>query len=212
MAGYFIDSIPWEPLEQFLVSPTDEQLEEFASIISDKLDEYDCDFSDDDIMANWPSDPSDLAPILKSHMLKEDWYERFTTMECDAWSWGLVDFFQANKGIQVHNLAEPVYWNIVEEVVKHHESAGTSGVEFSHFGKRPWNYKMPKKQDMDSWMPYHSLHSPNEAKAMRLQLIAAEDACLNSDYEEVPREYPELLEAFDNLEKKGHALLITVDT
>ena len=71
---------------------------------------------------------------------------------------------------------------------------------------------MPKKQDMNSWCPYHSLHSPNEAKAMRLQLVAAEEACLDSEYEEVPKEYPELLKAFEDLEKKGYALFITVDT
>ena len=212
MAGFYLCSLSWKAVESFLFSPSEKQLLQFAEVVSDQLDQNDEYIDDGDKMASWPVEPIDLAKVLKSHLSQEDWYAGLTHAECDVWSQSIEGYFSDNKAYKLKSIAEPVYWNIVDEVINHHKVAGTNCLEFSMLGKRPFRYTPPKKLNMDSWMPYHSMHTPDEVLLMAEQFEAAEKACLESRHEEVPDDYEELTEAFKKLKKSGDVFLVNVDT
>lgn len=212
MAGYYLDSLAWEPVREFLANPCDKHLLTFAKLISDQLDRIDSQIEDDAIMAAWPSEPEELVPILNSHLQNENWYDDFCDPEKAAWEMSISDLFSNTKVFKARFLIDPVYWSLKEEVCKHHQEAGLSYEEFSHFGSRPFRYTVSAKTDMWAWQPCHSMHTPTEVAAMAEQLAAAEETCMKSRHEEVPEEFERLTEGFQKLLKSGSVLFVSVDT
>lgn len=218
MAGYFIYSLDGKKFQKFVARPAREQLLLLAERVSDTMDEYDNQLDDGSVMADWPSDPEALVPILQERLASDDWYAGFSDTEKDVFEISLRGFWQAEEnGLGFRVDSDGVYWDVIEMIANHHGVRPNESSEkaISRFGKAPYRYHRPpgKTRGANAWFPYQSMHMPDEVRQLLEEVKAAEDTVMQGDDQNAREEYEEqLLPALEQVAAEGRVLLIVVDT
>lgn len=220
MAGYFIYSIDWNPVETFLSRPTKSQLKALTAIVSDHLDFADKDLTDTDPMALWPSQPNELIDVIKSHLVNFDWYTSFSDIGKYVWESSIQEFFRlqttdVNFGFKCE--CDGVYWNLIDEARLHYSIPvnAITDIELSHFGTRPLRYLQSGESGETIHHlagATHSMHTPDEVVKMAEQFAAAEATIDESRFAEVLNDYEALMSVFDRIIPLKRILYVVVDT
>lgn len=214
MAGYILYSLDWPLIKQFMEAPDEARLLKLAESVSDEMDQVDDDLEDHDVVASWPSEPAELAPILAERILLPDWYNDLSDPGKTAWEWGFSSFCSDEEVFNFEVESDGVYWNIHSEALKHHglQDDVVGDLEITHFGTRPFRYLKQGKRTFDEYYPYHSMHTPDEVKKLLEQFSAAETTILGSRHEEVQEDYEELMPVLHRLVETNRVLFVQVDT
>lgn len=211
LAGYILYSLDGKRVESFLRSPTQAEIEHFAEQVSQCLDQYDTSFEKGEPMKDWPSDPAELASILRQYLAKPDWYCDWSDEGKQLWQ----DSFEALCCDRFGHECESdgIYWNVIEEAVRHHgvKPDTITDLEVTHFGTRPFRY-FAKTRSFDQWCPYHSMHRPDEVKRLIEQMEEAENRIRTCRHEEASDDYDELMPILDRIVKRDRVLHVGVDT
>jgi hypothetical protein len=216
MAGYFLYSLDWQKVQQFLEKPSDADVRAMAESISDYLDELDGEIEDDDPEALWPSDPNDLENLVRNRLAMLDWYGDLSDSGKQIWERSLTGLCASDtlNPFDFECESDGIYWNIVEEAMKFYSLPRNVLSEnvISHFGTRPFRYAQKEKLRFDSWHPYHSMHSPEDVAALETSFKEAKSAILKSRHREVKDDYEELMPVLEKVAKAKRVLYVSVDT
>lgn len=218
MAGYHIYSLDWGKFRGFADAPTRPQLLAFAGLVSDGLDTCDCSFKDDDPLRDWPSEPEELCTLLEPRLRQPDWYGDLSDIGKSLWAGAVSKFCDdaRPKDVKFRVESDGIYWDVIEIAYRHHGLPGRiTGAILSHFGTRPYRYFQPPDYipSLRSWMPYHSMHTPEEVRAFLEELKEAAPSILASGDEGARRDYEEeLLPVVEKVARAGRMLYIAVDT
>ena len=219
MAGYALYSLDWEKFQRFVNSPTREQLLAFSEIISDGLDEYDEELEEGDPVADWPSEPEMLCDLVKQRLTMPDWYGDLSDTGKRIWEWAVFGFCMNTNdkemGFEVES--DGIYWDVIELAQKHHKLPQNYITDhlLTHFGHRLYRYHPDpeKRLAFDGWVPYHSMHTPEEVQQMIEALNVARPTIEASGDEDALRDYEEeLMPALDKIADRGRMLFIQLDT
>ena len=223
MAGYGLCSLDADKFLKFVANPTNEQLLQLAEIASEHIDEFDDEDYEEDsqVLTQWPVDPEELVPILRERLAGDDWYAGLADHEKDAFEY-IIGSFLMEEGHGVgyepeRELDAFVYWDVIRIIRKFHDIPSDKVTDkiISRFGMTPYR-GMPdqsKVLGLETWAPMHSLHLPEDVKKLREEVLAAEEAVMNSDDENAKQEYEDVLvPMLDRLVASGRILLVEVDT
>ncbi|WP_146119325.1 hypothetical protein [Blastopirellula marina] len=217
MAGYFLYSLDAEKFNQFVIDPTDKQMFAFADVVSERLDYFN--EEEGKILAEWPVDPQELAPILRERLAQDDWYVDLSDYEKSIFESSVDDYLSEKKsGLGYRPESNMgIYWDVIEIIRSYHRvpNSQVNDKIISRFGTTPFR-GMPdqsKRRSFMSWHPMHSLHLSEDVVKLRDEVLAAQEAVMGSDDEGAKRDYEnELTPALDRLVAKGRILLVNVDT
>jgi hypothetical protein len=217
MAGYFIYSLDWDKFHSFVENPSAAQLERFADVVSDTLDRFDSELRKGDPVRHWPSEPGPLGELLRRRLMQPDWYVDLSDGGKTVWDWAIQGFVDEAKkkdmGFRAHG--DGISFEVIDLARRHHGIGLITDSPLSHFGTRPYRYHPPggRLPSWGDWMPYHSMHTPEEVKRLLEELkeagptiMAAEEEWARNDYEE------ELLPAVQRVARAKRLLYIGVDT
>jgi hypothetical protein len=219
MAGYYIYSLGYEKFHRFVEQPSRTQLLAFARLIASSLKRSDRALKKGDPMHDWPREPGELSEILQARLLLPDWYADLSDTARSVWEGAIMSFCDRSqrKSMDFRVESDGIYWDVIELARKHHalpRDRMTDAI-LSHFGARPYRYfeRRARPLQFGDWMPYHSMHTPEEVQKLLEELRAAEPTIRASDDEQAKNEYDEeLLPAVDRVASQRRMLLIEVDT
>ena len=108
---------------------------------------------------------------------------------------------------------DSIYWDVVEVAGKHlgvkPEKVGD--VAFSRFGLCPFRYHQPPDHTAQyDWNPMHSMHPPEEVRAMLRELESVESAVQESGNEQARTDYAELTRTLKRITDDGRLLFVQV--
>lgn len=215
MAGYHIYSLSWARFRRFVDDPTPAQLRAFAELVSEGLDEADGDFEADDPLRDWPSDPAELAPIVRGRLGRPDWYGDLSYPGKVLWQHALYTFCDETHarelGFRVES--DPVYWDVIDSARGHYGDfrRPDPGLALARFGERPFRYEPPAGTEGESFRN-HSMHPPQEVVRLRDELRAAEPTVRAAARPSVPAQFDILLPAVARVARGRRLLFIGVDT
>lgn len=214
MAGYFLYSLDHDKLTKFISSPTAKPLSKLAELVSDALDRYDNDFEDGDAVAEWPSEPEELKPILKAHLALEDWYADLSDAGKRLWEDAFTRLCDEKSVFDFKCECDGIYWNVVEEALQSHGlRPGTiTPMELTHFGTRPLHYLQQGAIPYDSWYPYHSMHTADEVERLIEQFTAAKKAIRASRHKDARIDFDILMPVLEKVASSNRVLYVAVDT
>lgn len=221
MAGYSLCSLDADKFLQFVANPTNEQLLQLAEIASEHIDEFDDDDYEEDgqVLTEWPVDPKELVPILRERLAGDDWYAGLADHEKDAFEYIIGSFLMEEESEVGYEPGEDafVYWDVIGVIRNFHDVPNNKITDkiVSRFGVTPFR-GMPddsKILGFETWAPMHSLHLPEDVRKLRDEVLAAEEAVMNSNDDNAKQEYEDVLvPMLDQLVAKGRILLVEVDT
>ena len=218
MAGYPIYSLDWDKFRRFVDAPSRRQLLAYCDRISKELDAADGQFEDNDPLRDWPSEPEELCSLIESRLKQADWYGDLSDAGKSLWDSALTGFCNGGKkdlGFRVES--DGVSWEVIELAARHHgiQGSGITEAILSHFGKRPYRFHPPAgwRPTFGGWMPYHSMHTPEEVQRLLQELKEAGPTILSASHKDAKRDYEEeLLPAVEKVARTGRLLYIAVDT
>ena len=87
-------------------------------------------------------------------------------------------------------------------------------VALSAFGARAYRYHPPTDvaANFFDWRPMHSMHTPDEVRAMLRELRPIGPAIENASDEQTARDYDSLISVLEKLDKQSRMLFVGVDT
>lgn len=218
MAGYFFYTLDRDKFQRFYTDPSADQMLALAEIVSEGLDEHADELEEDDVMSDWPAEPKELAPILRERILSDNWFAGLSEREKELFDYSLRSFFgheKADLGHQGND--EAVYWDVIEMIRAFHGVPPNTVNEkiISKFGSQPFRTHIEpgKKRWLESWVPYHSIHLPEDVRKLRDEVLAAQAAVMDSDDEDAKQQFEdELVPVLDRAIDQNRVLLIEVDT
>lgn len=223
MAGYFFYSFDSDKFNKFVTDPSDEQLLMLANIASEVLDEVDGDDYEEDelpnVLSDWPVEPEELVPVLRDYLKKEDLYAELPQFEKDAFEHIITDFYsEEDNGLDFQIcFNENIYWDVVQIIRAFYKVPVDKVNEtiISRVGMTPFR-GMPDQTKIlgfETWAPMHSIHLAEDVVKLRDEVLAAEEAVMNSNDDNAKQEYEdELMPALDKLVQENRVLFVSVDT
>jgi hypothetical protein len=217
MAGYILSACDWTAFQKFIDDPTQSQLLRMGAVVSDYLDEYDAQFDDADPVADWPSEPADLAAILRERLALPDWYgEQSDTGKA---IWDLTIQNVCRDCIAKDRGREPtceIYWDVIELAQRRHANSASSVTEsvISRFGTTPFRYfsNRSRPPSWKDWAPTHSMHPPHELPTLIAELEAIDGDIEQAESADVERDYDALMSFLRSASQQQRLLVVQVDT
>ena len=218
MAGYPIYSLDWDKFRRSRRRPQPPATVGVLRSDLEGMDAADKQFEDNDPLRDWPSEPEELCSLIESRLKQADWYGDLSDAGKSLWDSALTGFCNGGKkdlGFRVES--DGVYWDVIELAARHHgiQGSGITEAILSHFGTRPYRFHPPAgwRPTFGEWMPYHSMHTPDEVRRLLQELKEAGPTILSASQKDAKRDYEEeLLPAVEKVARTGRLLYIAVDT
>lgn len=219
MAGYYIYSLDWTTFQRFVADPSRDQLLALAGLVSDGLDREDGVIEPTDPLQDWPSEPEELVPIVRTRLALPDWYADLTYPGKEIWQRAVTHLCDdARKKEFGFRVETQVYWDAIEDAQAFH-GLGTGGATdaiLGQFGSHPFRYQPPattlRRLRRGGWTPNHSMHGPVEVEQLRGELRAAGPTVRATRGSGWPAFERNLMPAIERIVHERRLLYVVVDT
>ncbi|TWU16875.1 hypothetical protein [Allorhodopirellula heiligendammensis] len=215
MAGYYLYSLDPLDMASLVEGEQDDLILSLAENVTDQLDLLDGQFEELDPVADWPSDPHALLPMLKVRLNQDDWYGDLSVDGKQLWSSAISDYFAETKGFVAEGQC---YWDVIEfawELLQVPRNTVTEAIALSAFGTCPYRYTPQKnqKRSWSDWQPYHSMHSPESTARMLGELQSIEQQLTKTATPETCHDYEdELMPVMHRIVYEKRMLFVGIDT
>lgn len=179
--------------------------------------------------------------MIASHLKQEDWYSELTDGGKTIWDFAVSGFISKCKSFRCRGEAQ-IYWDVIticEYSVRDHLKREPI---ISRFGTTPFRYHASSQRlrqpdvdfaflrdaiedeesdldgqgnddDLGTWFPYHSVHSPDEVQTMIEELESVEQVIEATRDPQTIGDYAnELLPALDRIVAERRGLMVVNDT